>query len=196
MRSELEGVSRSPLPPTPFDNRLWAAPTPSNELTRQAFVRELDLFGTRNPTPSLASSSSPSPTSLEDHPAFVKIVQKCRELFNTKVGMLTVLDDETQLFLATGGMPDGVASLPRSVTFCSHAILNEDRGLVVLDSLKDWRFANGVPTQDMGARFYAGVPLLAPTFGNLDAPTVALGTLCVVDDRPRGAFTKEEREML
>lgn len=116
-------------------------------------------------------------------------------MFNAKVGLITVIDDEQQLFLATGGMPEGVESLPRSVTFCSHAILADDydSGLVVLDSQKDWRFANNVPTKVMGARFYAGVPLLAPTFGDPDAPSVAIGTLCVVDDKPRNEFDEQSR---
>jgi len=36
-------------------------------------------------------------------------------------------------------MPDGVDKLPRDVTFCSHAILGEEKGMVVLDTQKDWR---------------------------------------------------------
>lgn len=79
------------------------------------------------------------PPSLENHPAFCDIVNKMKEMFGTRVGMMTVLDDDAQLFLATGGMPEGVDTLPRSVSFCSHAILNEGNGLVVLDSQKDWR---------------------------------------------------------
>lgn len=78
------------------------------------------------------------------------------------------------------------------------------------------RFANGVPATHLGARFYAGlspspsvtlcsgltsylstgVPLLAPNFGNPDAPAIPIGTLCVADDRPRDGFTPEQRMVL
>ncbi|SCV67143.1 BQ2448_5789 [Microbotryum intermedium] len=145
------------------------------------------------------NDSAAAVTSLQNYPAFRDIVQKCQKLFDVRIGMITVLDEEQQLFLATGGLPEAVeqgGALPRAVTFCSHAILNEERGMVVLDSLNDWRFANSLPTAAMGARFYAGVPLLAPTFGDPDAPSVAIGTLCAVDDRPRASFSEGERAEL
>ncbi|KDE03559.1 hypothetical protein MVLG_05944, partial [Microbotryum lychnidis-dioicae p1A1 Lamole] len=149
--------------------------------------------------PDIESECAAAVTSLQNYPAFRDIVQKCQKLFGVRVGMLTVLDEEQQLFLATGGLPEAVeqgGALPRAVTFCSHAILNEERGMVVLDSLNDWKFANSLPTSALGARFYAGVPLLAPTFGDPDAPNVAIGTLCAVDDRPRADYSENERTEL
>lgn len=80
-----------------------------------------------------------APQSLENHPIFRSIVSRCRDIFGAKVGLLTVLDDEQQLFLAAGGLPEGVDKLPRDVTFCSHAILGEDKGMVVLNTQDDWR---------------------------------------------------------
>lgn len=146
---------------------------------------------------SVATSTNEA-NSLENHPPFRAIVAQIRELFDAQVGMITVIDDEQQLFLATGGMPEGVDSLPRSVTFCSHAILADevDKGMVILDSTKDWRFANNVPTAALGARFYAGVPLLAPTFGDPNAPAVAIGTICAVDVKPREQFDDASRAKL
>ena len=135
MRSELEALTRTPLPPTPFDNRSWPAPLPPIESIRQAIVSELDLLGTRRRP--FTTASSDITESLQDHVAFTKIVERCKDLFQIRVGMLTILDEDRQLFLTTGGMPDGGKSLPREVTFCSHAILNDERGLVVLDSQKE-----------------------------------------------------------
>lgn len=43
---------------------------------------------------------------------------------------------------------------------------------------------------------FTGVPLLAPNFGNPDAPAIPIGTLCVADDRPRDGFTPEQRSVL
>ncbi|GAA6063976.1 hypothetical protein JCM10212_005786 [Sporobolomyces blumeae] len=147
-------------------------------------------------TPSTNASIQPVEDSLENHPVFRSIVSRCREIFQTKVGLLTVLDDEQQLFLAAGGMPEGVDKLPRDVTFCSHAILGEEKGMVVLNTQDDWRFANNLPSTALGARFYAGVPLFARTAGHANAPSVAIGTLCVADDKPREEFTEAHRRVL
>ena len=122
----MEALARKYLPPTPFDERVWVAPNPPNESVRQEMVAQLDVFGDRQGGDSPSSTTSDAAAgewSLENHPAFQEIVQKCREKFDTRVGMLTVLDGEQQLFLATGGMPEGVDSLPRGSTFCSHVRL-------------------------------------------------------------------------
>ncbi|GAA5953714.1 hypothetical protein JCM3765_006946 [Sporobolomyces pararoseus] len=237
--------------PTPFEQRVYHAPRPENEVVRQNVVNRLDLFGTRakaslanpqSPTltegpnatstaPSLSNASTtslpihsaaaglrrgsttasinstaasvlddgieaPVSDSLENHPIFRSIVSRCREVFNTKVGLITILDDDQQLFLAAGGMPDGVDKLPRDVTFCSHAILGEEKGMVVLDTQKDWRFANNLPSTALGARFYAGVPLFARTSGQDSAPSVPIGTICVADVVPREEFTEAHRRVL
>lgn len=80
---------------------------------------------------------------MKDNAVFRDIISRCKEIFGSKVSMLTILDDAEQLFLCTGGM-DLPGMLPRSVTFCSHAVLDDDnRGMVVLDAKNDWRFANG-----------------------------------------------------
>lgn len=209
--------------PSPFEQRVFLPPTPANEIERQEVVNKLDLLGSRaqakraeldaaSLAPSMAASESDTVSlfrasaapsdhdqavaSIKNHPVFRSIVAKCRDMFDSKVGMLTIMDDEQQVFLVTGGMELG-NSLPRSVTFCAHAMLDDDNdGMVVLDAQNDWRFANGMPTTALGARFYAGVPLMAPTFGDPSAPSVPLGTLCVVDDKPREAFTEEQRQVL
>lgn len=158
---------------------------------RDSLLRRDSLTSTAPST--AATQADEAAATMENHPAFRAIVAKCRELFNVRVGLMTVLDDEQQLFLATGGLPDGVESMPRSVSFCSHAILNDATdALVVPNSQLDWRFANNVPSAHLGARFYCGVPLLAPTFGDPNAPAVAIGTLCVLDDKPREAGVTEE----
>lgn len=93
------------------------------------------------PTPGTAGSPPVDVVeSLENHPIFRSIIARCREVLNAEVGLLTILDEGSQLFLASGGLPDGVGdSLPRSASFCGHTILNEDRGMVVLNALDDWR---------------------------------------------------------
>jgi GAF domain-containing protein len=77
---------------------------------------------------------------------------------------------------------------PRDMSFCAHAIL-DDRVLIVPDALADPRFAdNPAVTGDYRVRFYAGCPL------RLDNGA-AVGTLCVIDTRPR-QFTESQIRLL
>ncbi|GAA6027351.1 hypothetical protein JCM8097_002618 [Rhodosporidiobolus ruineniae] len=156
-------------------------------------------FSTHSAATSVISVTAQSPAvdaiqSLQDHPVFRQLVSRAREVFGAKCGAITVLDDDQQLFLASGGMPDGVGGMPRSVSFCSHAILNEDRGLVVLDSSQDWRFTGQMPTAALGARFYAGCPVMARAGPN--DPVVPIGTLCVLDTEPREEVSEAHRRVL
>ncbi|GEM12238.1 GAF domain containing protein [Rhodotorula toruloides] len=134
--------------------------------------------------------------SLENHPIFRSIIARCREVLNAEVGLLTILDEGSQLFLASGGLPDSVGdALPRSASFCGHTILNEDRGMVVLNAVDDWRFANNMITTHLGARFYAGVPVTVPT-DDPTQPTVPIGSLCILDTKPRDEFSEAQRRVL
>jgi hypothetical protein len=61
---------------------------------------------------------------------------------------------------------------------------------VILDTHSDWRFVNS--PQVVGApyvRFYAGAPLRTADGFNL-------GSLCVIDDKPRSEFTPRQRLIL
>ena len=68
---------------------------------------------------------------------------------------------------------------PREYSFCAHTILNPDDTLVVPDARYDERFMdNPLTINDPHVIFYAGVPVK-------DAEGRALGSLCVIDSRPR-----------
>jgi anti-sigma regulatory factor (Ser/Thr protein kinase) len=94
----------------------------------------------------------------------------------TPMAAITLVDQDRQWFKARIGVP--VRETPRSISFCTHAI--KQRGIfVVPDASKDERLRdNPQVTGDLHIRFYAGAPLITRE-GH------ALGTLCVVDRRPR-----------
>lgn len=65
-----------------------------------------------------------------------------------------------------------------------------DEPFVILDTQADWRFVNS--PQVVGpphVRFYAGAPLRTADGYNL-------GSLCVIDDKPRSEFTPRQRLIL
>jgi hypothetical protein len=69
----------------------------------------------------------------------------------------------------------------------------------VLDAQKDWRFGDGPLVHDFGARFYAGVPLMAPNMdGSQEAEekSCPIGTLCILDFSPRESFSSEDQRKL
>ncbi|POW01553.1 hypothetical protein PSTT_12450 [Puccinia striiformis] len=131
------------------------------------------------------------PETLEQHPVFRKIVKQCRELFGTALSMISILDDDRQIFLAESGL-GGKRDISRDIGFCAHTILSGRKGFTVLDTHKDWRFENGPLTQNFGSRFYAGVPLMAP---NLDGSQESEENACpigtLVEDRKKLVYMSE-----
>ncbi len=107
---------------------------------------------------------------------FDKVVAFAQAEFDVPVALISLVDSERQWFKANAGLP--VCQTARDISFCGHAILQSDI-MVVPDALVDPRFAdNPLVTGEEKVRFYAGAPLIAPS-GH------ALGTLCLIDHRPR-----------
>jgi PAS domain S-box-containing protein len=97
-------------------------------------------------------------------------------LCDTPIAVINLIDSDRQWFKAEVGL--GVRETPLETSFCRHALLEADR-MVVPDASVDDRFAcNPLVTDENGLRFYAGV-LLKTEAG------LPLGTLCVLDTRPR-----------
>ena len=68
---------------------------------------------------------------------------------------------------------------PREYSFCAHSILNPTEAMVVPDARYDERFSdNPLTVNEPYVVFYAGVPVI-------DAEGLPLGSLCVLDSRPR-----------
>ncbi|CAG9176463.1 sensor domain-containing diguanylate cyclase [Cupriavidus pinatubonensis] len=96
--------------------------------------------------------------------------------------MASLVDANRQWFKSCDGLPE--RETPRRTSFCGHAIVSDDI-LLVPDARLDDRFHdNRLVTGEPMIRFYAGRPLAA---GN----GARLGTLCLIDTRPRDFATED-----
>ncbi|MCU0771789.1 MAG: GAF domain-containing protein [Verrucomicrobia bacterium] len=105
------------------------------------------------------------------------------------MALVSLVDENRQWFKSAQGLTQRETS--RDISFCAHAICQT--GLfMVPDARKDPRFKdNPMVRGTPGIRFYAGSPLIT-------ADGYALGTLCVLDRKPRAltAFQKRALQLL
>ncbi len=96
---------------------------------------------------------------------------------DTPVSLITLIGESTQWFKSKIGTE--LLEGPRKISHCAHAILKPNELMEVQDTREDERFFdNPYTTQDPKILFYAGMPLKAYN-------GVVLGTLCVLDVKPR-----------
>lgn len=107
---------------------------------------------------------------------FDAITRVAADHYDCRVSLVTFVDDHRQWFKSHHGWD--VRETDRDLSFCAHAIL-QPVPLVVPDARGDERFRDNILVMDEPyIRFYAGVPLTT-------SDGYRLGTLCVIDDRPR-----------
>ena len=107
---------------------------------------------------------------------FDRITRVARLVANVPIALVSLVDQDRQWFKSKQGL--SACETPREISFCGHAILQDDP-LIVRDSHLDSRFAdNPLVTGAPYVRFYAGHAIHAPNGARL-------GTLCVIDTRPR-----------
>ncbi len=112
-----------------------------------------------------------------EHKEFKEIVSMAAYVCDTPISMISLVASEKQRFIGRIGLKEEYTS--RDVSFCAHAINNPHEPLLVEDARKDERFSGNPLVQgDPNIVFYAGFPLVTPD-------EYALGTLCVIDSKPK-----------
>lgn len=108
--------------------------------------------------------------------AFDDIAAVVAQVTGVPTALVGLIDERRQWYKAKVGSES--IEVPREHTFCTHAILGTEI-MVVEDASVDPRFArNPYVAKPDGVRFYAGAPIV-------DERGHALGSVCVVDSRPR-----------
>lgn len=145
------------------------APVPDNEALR---VLALERLGLMDTPPDVV---------------FDSLAQAAANLCEVPIALICLVDPSRQWFKSCIGLEASETS--RDVAFCAHTILDPNALMEVEDTLHDERFHdNPLVTAEPHIRFYAGQPLVTKE-------GYALGTLCVIDRKPR-RLTFPQREAL
>ena len=142
---------------------------PQNEKSRLETLRSLNILDTAS------------------EERFDCLTRMAKRLFNVPIALVSLVDENRQWFKSCVGL--NISQTPRNISFCGHAILDNEI-FIIPDTTKDERFAdNPLVTNKPNIRFYAGCPLRF-----IDGSR--LGTLCIIDQKPRINLSEEDLETL
>jgi hypothetical protein len=143
---------------------------PTDELVRLKTLRHYDMLH-----------------SLQE-PVFNELVALAARIFHLPIALIALVDADEVAYKASEGLP-GLRRQPRVEALCALAV--RQHKTVVLADVADEQGITAEAATAAGAknlRFYAGAPLVMPN-------QCAIGTLCVIDHRPR-TFSAEEQQLL
>jgi len=128
-------------------------------------------------------------TGLLDSPpeeAFDRVTELAARLLDVPVVLISLVDADRQFFKSCVGLGEpwnSTREMPLSHSFCQHA-LDSPEPLVIEDARVHPLVRDNLAIRDLDVIAYAGIPLIT-------AAGHSLGSLCVIDHRPR-AWTAEE----
>jgi len=145
-----------------------SAPKPKNESRRLKVLWQYDVLDT------------------VPEEVFDDLTELAGHICKTPIALISLVDEDRQWFKSKIGVT--ISETSRDISFCAHAIMRE--GLFIIpDATKDARFKNNpLVTGRQRIRFYAGAPLISPD-------GYALGSLCVMDNRPRTLDTDQQEAL-
>lgn len=117
---------------------------------------------------------------------FDVLAKLAQTLLGTSMSSITLITPERQWFKARCGPL--APETPREQAFCP-VVVETEAPLTVADARLDARFADSpFVTGAPNIRYYAGVPLRVR---RLESEAVTIGTICVLDEQPRGPQTSD-----
>ncbi len=139
-----------------------------------------------NETERLASLHSLSVLDTAAEAEFDELVELAAWTCHAPIAAISLIDEHRQWFKSEVGV--GTAETERSIAFCAHTV-TQGQTIVVPDTMLDPRFReNPFVIAGPEVRFYAGVPISVDDGLNV-------GSLCVLDTRPRTLFSDERRAL-
>jgi len=153
----------------PSPQKTLTMPVPANETERLAALYRYEVLDT------------------PPEAAFDRITTLAARLLDMPIALVSLVDESRAWFKSCIGFD--AQEVPRYSAPCSFVVLTNDL-LIIPDTLNDDRFACTPLVQHQpGMRFYAGAPLLTQDGFNL-------GTLCLVDSKPRDLLSAEQQATL
>jgi GAF domain-containing protein len=112
---------------------------------------------------------------------FDGLARVAAKALHAPVALVSLVDEDRQFFKSCIGLTTepwaSQRGTPLSHSFCKHAVAQR-RPLIVDDAREDPTLRNNQGIRDLDVIAYAGIPLIG-------GDGQALGTLCVIDHRPR-----------
>jgi len=99
------------------------------------------------------------------------------QICDTPIALVSLVDNDRQWFKSKVGL--NLKETSRDISFSGHAINEPNNFFIVENTKSDTRFLdNPLVIGEANIQFYAGFPLV-------DSSEIAIGTLCVIDQKPR-----------